>query len=348
MAETSTRRPSAVDRSWLDGWQLDAIVTVLSLVLVAGVAFDFRAHANGISFAEEGFVTPTHVVFYSMFLAIAAVIGAHAFAERRSGASWVEAVPAGYGVGVLGVVLFGFAGVADFLWHSTFGFENGLEGLTSPSHLLIAISAGLFLSSPARATWRRTDITGGLRSIPAVVSGGLTLTIAVFFTGYLNPLMIVYTDVQTDQTLSLGIGSMIVFPALVVGAMLMFARRFSLPLGAYTLLVAIPSLASVVPLDNPALFVPGLVMGLAADAVAAVAPPTPDRPRSFRLFGAVVPFVFATSYVATTMATTGMAWTIHVWAGAIVFAAFAGLLLTYFLLPTTRVETVASDGRPGS
>ena len=336
MGETAAQRLGGQNTSWLDGWRLDAIVTALSVVLVAGVAFDFRAHASGISFAEEGFVTPTHMVFYSMFLAIAGVIAARTLTERRAGASWIDAVPPGYAVGVIGVVLFGFAGVADYAWHATFGFESGMEGLTSPSHLLIAISAGLFLSSPARATWRRAEITGGVRALPAVVAGGLTLTIAVYFTGYLNPLMITYTDVQNDMTLSLGMGSMVVFPALVMGTLVMYARRFSLPVGAYTVLVGVPALASAIPLENPILVIPGLIMGVTADALAALSRPTPARPLAFRAFGAIVPLVFALSYVVTVELTSGLAWSIHVWAGAVVFAAFTGLLVTYLVLPTAK------------
>ena len=91
------------ESSWLAGWRLDAVVTTLAALLVAGVAWDFRTHASGISFAEEGFLTAPHVFFYSMFLLIAAVIGAATYRNRMHGSAWNEAVPEGYALGVLGV-----------------------------------------------------------------------------------------------------------------------------------------------------------------------------------------------------------------------------------------------------
>ena len=236
MAETTTSRLGGSRPAILDGWRLDAVVTALSVLMVLGIALDFRAHASGISFAEEGFLTPEHAFFYSMFLGIAAVIGARTIIDRRDGRSWIDAIPAGYGAGALGVLLFGFGGVGDFLWHSTFGFEQGTEALISPTHLMLAVGAGLFLSSPARATWRRADVTSGIRTLPAVIAGGLVLTIAVFFTGYSNPIMQPLASVEGGFGLSLGITGFIVFPALLVGAALLYGRRFSLPLGAYTLL----------------------------------------------------------------------------------------------------------------
>lgn len=320
-------------RTWLTGWRLDALVTLLSGLMIAGVALDFRSHAQGISFAEEGFFTPEHVFFYSMFLGIAAVIAAATYRNRLAGATWLEAVPAGYEWGVVGVLAFGFGGVADFGWHSTFGFEEGVEGLTSPSHLLLATGAVLFLASPLRATSRRDEDATGVALLPALLSASLVLTVFALFTTYANPLINVYATDAGETARHLGIPAFLVFPTLLVGTALALARRFDLPAGALSTVFAVPALASVTLHGNVEFVVPVLVAGIVADALVRRQPPTPANARALRTFGLLVPATFGVAYFGVVEATREIAWTVHVWTGAIVLAGFAGLLLTYVVLP---------------
>ena len=56
--------------------------------------------------------------------------------------------PAGYGLGMVGVVGFAAGGGGDMVWHMIFGVEVDLEALLSPSHLLLFASS--LSSSPAR------------------------------------------------------------------------------------------------------------------------------------------------------------------------------------------------------
>lgn len=315
------------------GWRLDAVVTVLSVLMVLGVTLDFRAHAQGISFAEEGFFTPEHVFFYSMFLVIAAVVGARTVRNRLDGEGWLDAIPPGYGAGVLGIFLFGFGGFGDLLWHGTFGFEAGIEGLTSPTHLALATGAVLFLASPARAAWRREAHLDGLRAVPVAVSVGLALTGFALFTLFVNPIVNTYPATSDGAARPLGVVSMVVFPAILVGGALAMVSRFDLPAGALTLTLAIPGLASAVPAGNFALAVPVVLAGLVADAFLTYGPPLTEHPRVLRAFGVVVPFTFAASYFLAIELLRGIAWVVHIWTGAILYAAFAGLLLTYVVQP---------------
>lgn len=333
--ETLTDRVGTVDRQlkWLAGPRLDVAVAALSLLMMTGVALDFRSHAQGISFAEEGFFTPSHVFFYSMFLGIAAVVGAATYRNRRAGASWVEAVPAGYGWGIVGVLMFGFGGGADFAWHSAFGFETGVEALTSPSHLLLAAGAALFLASPLRAAWRRDDDASAIALVPALLSAGLVLTVFALFTTYVNPLINVYAATGGESARTLGVPAFIVFPALLVGTALALARRFDLPVGALALVFGLPALASVTLHGNLAFLAPAVLAGFVGDALVQWRRPTPANPRAMRAFGALVPASFGITYVTVVAATVGIGWTVHVWTGAIVLAAFTGLLLTYVVVP---------------
>jgi hypothetical protein len=334
--QTSRDRAGGVSeplRTWLAGPRLDWLVAALSVLMISGVALDFRSHAHGISFAEEGFVTPEHVFFYSMFLGIAAVVVAATYRNRLDGSTLVEAVPAGYEWGVVGVLMFGFGGLADFWWHGTFGFEEGVEGLTSPSHLLLATGAVLFLASPLRATWRRDEDVSGLALAPALLSASLVLAVFALFTAYVNPMINVYAADAGETARNLGIPAFLVFPTLLVGTALALARQFDLPAGALAGVFAVPALVSVTLHGTVEFVVPAVVAGIVADALVRWRSPTPADPRALRTFGLLVPVAFGVAYFVIVGATTGIAWTVHVWTGAIVLSGFAGLLLSYAVVP---------------
>lgn len=318
----------------LEGWTLDAVVTSLSLLMMAGVALDFRVHTAGISFEEEGFFTPEHVFFYSMFLGIGAVIAAATYQGWRRTGSLRSAVPSGYVAGLAGVALFGFGGGGDFVWHTLFGFETGVEALTSPSHLALATGAVLFFASPLRATMRREgQPSSALGFAPALVSASLVLTIIVFFTAYINPVMDPMAYRNEGAARTLGVVGLFLFPTVLVGGALVLVRRFDLPAGALTFTFFVPVFASTIVNDIFALVLPAIAAGLVGDAINRYRRPTTADPLALRAFGALVPATFALGYFAVIELTGGIAWTVHIWTGAVALAAMAGLLLTYVLVP---------------
>ncbi len=345
MSERSVRSrlAGAAPTSVLSGRRLDAGVAALSTLMVTGVALDFRAHASGISFAEEGFLTPEHTFFYSMFLAVAALIGAATYRERRRGANWVAAVPEGYGWGVVGVLVFGGAGAGDFLWHSAFGFEESFQALVSPSHLALAAGASLFLASPLRAAWYRDDDPRGAGLVPVVVSATLVLVIVSLFGSFLNPAIRPYPSyegVSEGTTITF----LVAYPLVLVGAATALVRRFRLPPGSFAVLFTVPVLVSTLLEGHPLLAVPALVTGALADALTWRCRPTPANHRSLRLFCTTLPATFAATYLAVVdlgypggivhvQAGTYTTWSVHVLVGAVVLPAAAGLLLSYALAP---------------
>src|SRR5206468_5841643 len=62
-------------------------------------------------------------------------------------------VPAGYGLGLVGVAMFVAGGVADGRWHTLFGVEVSVAALLSPSHLLLLGGGLLMVTSPVRSAW---------------------------------------------------------------------------------------------------------------------------------------------------------------------------------------------------
>lgn len=323
-------------------------VMVLSVLMTAGVVLDFRNHVSGISFEEEGFFTPEHVFFYTAFLFIGLTLFSVTYYNRRQGASWLGAVPDGYKLGILGVFVFGFGGFGDYIWHSLFGFEVGVEALTSPTHLLLAAGSFLFVSSPLRATWYDTKESRGKDLIPAIVSATLAVLVLLLFTLYVNPLTYaVPAEAGAESARSLGIAQILIFTAIMTGSSLMLVRRFTLPPGTFTFLFGVTSVASTFPeLDFE--FVPAIVVaGVFADILYRFTRPSLERIRSFRLFATLVPLVaFGLYYVTISVVSTmSIVWTIHVWAGSVVLAGVTGLLLSYLMVPSVRNQVAASGNR---
>ncbi|QCC51178.1 hypothetical protein [Halapricum salinum] len=328
----------------LEGWRLDSAVASLSILLLVGIALDARAHASGLSFAEEGFFTPEHALFYSAFLGIAGVIGLATVGNRSAGADWIAAVPVGYRVGVLGVLVFGFGGVGDYVWHSTFGFEQGTEVLTSPTHLMLAVGGILFLSSPLRAAWRRDGEPTRQAMLAAVLSGAFTFGLFGLFSGILNPIANPNMTERFTVFHQLAIAQLMVYPGLFVGVGVALSRRFDLFPGSLTVIFLGPALMGIAPNpQNLPLVGAALAAGVVADVLVQVAPPRAGRAAPLRVFGAAVSLAFAGSYVLLVryVLSEPLALSVHLWAGVIALAGLGGLVVTYLIVPDAARESTA-------
>src|SRR5215212_3495557 len=163
----------------IGGVRFDRIMALLSAWLIAGAYLDGWAH-NHISDLET-FFTPWHGILYSGFASAAGVLVSVVVANRVRGYPWREAVPTGYGYALLGTGLFAAAGVGDMIWHVMLGIESNIEALLSPTHIVLAFSAGLLVSGPFCAAWVRAGrgaATSWRTWFPAVLS--LVLLEAVF------------------------------------------------------------------------------------------------------------------------------------------------------------------------
>lgn len=319
----------------LSGRRLDWGFTALALWMIFGIAWDFHVHAGGISFAEEGFFTLSHLTFYTAFAAIAGLLAAATYANYRRGDRLLGAIPRGYRLGVLGAGVFVLGGPADFLWHSAFGFEVGVEALTSPSHLLLVVGATLFLSSPLRAAWVRTGTPPGLNQGPLLVSATFVAVGVSFFTIYQNPLIrpLGAPGSPTPDHSFLGV---LWFAAIVAALGLSLVRRFRLATGAFTLVLGLLGLlvTAIVPSFE---FLPGMVItGMVSDGLYYIVRDRWPTDRVLRLLGAAMPSVLFALYFATVWFRYGLTWSLHVWTGGIVSAGLVGLLVSYVLLPTGR------------
>src|SRR5437763_10314805 len=173
--------------------RFDWIMVVVSVWWLGGLFIDGWAHSNIPQL--ETFFTPWHAVFYSGYLAVTFTLLVQillnlrqsAFSasgrtpslvtlvrESLKGNRWLAgagAIPTGYELSVLGVVIFGVSGIGDLTWHLLLGIERSTEALLSPTHLGLALGIGLALSGPLRAAWRRSGGTTSWRQLgPAILS----------------------------------------------------------------------------------------------------------------------------------------------------------------------------------
>src|SRR6266851_3715380 len=121
---------------------------VLCVWLMAGAYLDSWHHHN-LARPETNFLNPYHYVLYSGMAAIGIFLGLNVIRNYRRYGTWEELLPDGYGVSLLGTVLFAVGGGFDFLWHSRFGFEVSMGLLFSPPHLFLMLTGALLVSPVA-------------------------------------------------------------------------------------------------------------------------------------------------------------------------------------------------------
>lgn len=317
--------------------RFDWTMTVLSGALVGGTYLDAWAHEHGR--VDQSFFTPWHGILYSAMLAVGLFLfGAFARGLQR-GAAWRRALPVGYGLSLIGTLVFAAGGVGDMIWHILFGIESNLEALLSPTHLLLALGWVLIVGGPLRAAWQREDDTGGWSAqLPKIISLAFILAVFAFFTVYANPFAEVLAAPNPragrgEIAQALGVSGVLLQPALMMGLVLLALRRWSLPVGSLTLILTISTALVSVMHDRYLMIVVGAVAGLLADLLYHWLRPTLDRPRAVRLFAFGTPAILYALYFLALFLTSGIWWSIHLWAGAIFLAGVVGLLLSYLLMP---------------
>jgi hypothetical protein len=344
---TNTGRTGTASKS--GGVILDWAVALTSAWLLGGIWLDAWAHHN-LPETLESFFTPWHGLLYSGFAATAAVLLTALARGRIRGGAWRGALPAGYGLSVLGVVVFMLGGAGDMLWHLIFGIEVDLEALLSPTHLLLALGGALIVSGPFRAARASQQSTPGSHW-PMLLSLALTVSVFTFFTEYANPFGLPWPAKSLDVTGSLstlgasgaavsselgqmlGVTAILLQAGLLTGAALMVARGRRLPFGALTLLIGLNVSLAAVP-HGYYLFIPaGVLAGLAADLM--LRGLTPMGIVGLRVFALAAPATLFALYFLTLTLAGGVSWPVELWSGVILLSGFVGFLISYLAYPQT-------------
>lgn len=163
----------------------DAVTAGLGVFLVGGVFTDGWAHFNRPGL--ETFFTPWHAVLYSSLGVMAAWLAVVAWRASGGNPKRIRTtLPPGYGLAVVGAIVFGAGGMGDLVWHQLFGIEIAIDALLSPTHLMLGAGGLLILSTAMRAQGLLGNSRKGEWTVPARLSLALTLALVVFFLLYVS------------------------------------------------------------------------------------------------------------------------------------------------------------------
>ncbi len=318
----------------------DSMMIVFSCWFMGGLFLDGWAHTHIPRL--ETFFTPWHAALYSGYLSVALFLVISLYRNHARGYVWRRALPSGYELSLLGAGIFAISGVGDLIWHIVFGIEQNVEALLSPTHLGLATGLILCMSGPLRAAWRRPEsATRGWRALlPMLFSVTFILSVFTFFTEYAHPFVrltasFIYPAnyVGVQNSLSLGLVSILFQAALLSAIVLLLVRRFTLPFGAFTMIFTI-NIALLSILGNHFDLIPAAALGgLGADLLYWRLNPSTKRPDMLRFFAFAVPALFYLCYFLNLEVIRGVQWSIHLWLGSVFMAGIIGLLLSFLLAP---------------
>ena len=322
-------------------WGDDLAAALLGTWVVGGLFLDGWAHINQPGL--ETFFSPWHGAFYLGFV-VSTVVLARLVARHQRGRFDPALVPAGYGLGLVGVALFVAGGIADGAWHTMFGVETSVAALLSPSHLLLLAAGLLMVTSPVRSAWSSPDLPARAPApalVPALWATTLATAVVLFFFQYLSayvtraPSTPEAAGPEGLLTTIVGVASVLVTNVIVLAPVLLLARRWRLPFGT----VALMATAGAVGLTSLREFTLGALVpamlagGLATDLLFAGLRPGPDRPGAFRAAAVLVPPLLWGAWLAAYALAYGIAWPPELWAGVLGMASLTGLGLSILVLP---------------
>jgi hypothetical protein len=353
--------------------RFDWIMIGASTWWLVGIFIDGWAHSTIPQL--ETFFTPWHAVLYSGYLATAITLLVKSVRSLRQaksraddrltppgtllreglrGQDWKQAIPGGYALSALGIGIFLVSGLGDMLWHILFGIEHSTEALLSPTHLGLALGMGLALTGPLRAAWRRTaDQTSWHQLGPAICALTFTYSLLTFLTAYAYPLVTPWPIISSGASSTRGVTDILLHTGLTMSFVLLALRRWRLPFGTFTFLLAVNGTLMVAFAPRTAVIsIPTtLLAGLVIDLLYRWLKPSPKQPASVRLFVFLGPAVFYLLYfadlalVGPALFDSGIIWTVPFWAGTPVIAGLAGFLLSYVMIPPVQSGEETTETR---
>jgi hypothetical protein len=329
--------------------RLDWASAILGFAFMCGLIGDGWSHAH---YVTDTYFTLPHAMFFSAFMALAAVTIVTGIQNRRLGYSWKRMLPRGYGPSFWAALLF-FPGLpADMVWHLINGPEKSLAVLLSPTHLYLAACIAVMMTGPLRAALAAPPEKRFASQLPMLISACAFFMLLQFFTQYafafdagfsraMAPAG--YQDVDRSGNLTQivnvfyrqieGLFAIVVHAVLIAGFVVFLARSFRLVPGTFTLLftVGIATIAAMTSNDPTTYAVnvlDGLLTGIIADALYAAMRPS-DAIGAFRAFATLVPAIhFALFWLLEAVFVGGTWWQLNLVLGSIVIAAVIGLLLS--------------------
>lgn len=134
-------------------------------------------------------------------------------------------------------------------------------------------------------------------------------------------------------TRSLGAAGVLVQAALMMGAALFMVRQWRLPLGSMVLMFGLCGVLMTIFNDRFVLIPYALAAGVLVDVLLRFLRPTAQHKVRYYLFAFFAPVIFFSLYFLAVQLSDGIAWTLHLWLGAIIVSGLTGVLLAFLLVP---------------
>ena len=177
MTETANMSTTDSDHAIRADAQFAWLTLFFAAWLIGGLVVVSYALDNQL--ARDVEVSPYHIPFYLVLIVLAVVCLVLVSRAVRSGRSWRDALPAGYGIVGVGLLLVLVWPIADIAWREGIGLTDDFpERFLAPSRLLILAGALLIAAAPLRAAvgWRARSLRW-----PAVGSAALTMVVLSAF-----------------------------------------------------------------------------------------------------------------------------------------------------------------------
>jgi len=321
-------------------------IVLCSGLILAGLFLDGWAHAHqrlepalfgttnlSRAFSPPGLpatLTARHLPYFAGVLLISIPLLVTLWANRARGVSWAHALPAGYGLSLVGGVLIAAALLGEWIWPLRFqtplyvdpaaeGGVSSLPALLSPQRLAHLAGLVLLVTGPLRAGQKdppgHQATTAGL---PVVLALAFLLSILSYATQFAHPLVDPWasraylwrslTSYRYGEFVlgeSMGVLSIVLQSALLAAVILWAVRGWVLRPGSLTVILTINALLMAW-LEGYWVFVlVGLTAGVVADVLLARLQ-HPMRRAEFSLFAFTVPAAYYALYFLVLIRLAGI------------------------------------------
>lgn len=339
-------------------WATQLTTVLLGTWLMIGLFVDGWAHNNLAKL--ETFFTPWHALFYSGFLVSAAwIVWTVARHVRPQGglltAAGRAAIPAGYDLGLLGVLIFGVGGVGDMIWHILFGIEKSYTALLSPTHVLLFIGCLLILTTPLRSAWQdpnRVEAPAFRDFLPTLLSATMGATMVAFFFMYFWAFNNGWQSVEIQHMYAplphwvretgdtMGVTNFIMTSLFLMWPLLLMLRRWRLPFGSVTLLFSVLGIlmSALHAFSTWPTAVGLIVFGLVGDLLLRLLRVTPERVVAYRVFATVLPLLVFGTYLVAVAMLGELGWAPEIFGGAWIYTGLGSLALSLLMAPNRQQQ----------
>jgi len=327
---------------------LDWLMAIAGVGVVGGLYIDGHAHLFQ---PVESFFTPWHAMMYGGSVFAVAVFGVTIVRNMRAGYDLWHSVPPGYQQTLAALPLMFVGGALDMWWHSIYGFEQRLDTLVSPTHMILFVGMFFIFGGPLRAgLLRGTAARSLIDQLPMLISLAMAIGVVQFVTQiafYPEALMVdrplsTHPGAYDENQLTIMVftyyrqilGALVIIwqSLLLSGTMLYLALNVRLYAGAlFTFAIFEKALltGSISRWPSEMLLVTlcSALTGIVAEMLYARGVSC-ERPNTVRLFGAASPLAFYCAYFALAVPFFGGTW----WdpsflLGSIAYGGLSGLLV---------------------